>query len=118
MLRSPAFCVTFFLLLTAYRAGAQRLSGVESYAMNRPGVVMVRTEYSANVYVNNMKMNNRAFNHLLDSIQKLDNSGAIPAEQKLDIVLKEMNNNPVRFFQTTFDYIKQAEQITASGTGF
>jgi S1-C subfamily serine protease len=108
----------FIFLLAAHRAGAQRLSGVESYAMNRPGVVMVRTEYTANVYVNNMKMNNRAFNHLLDSIQKLDNSGAIPAEQKLDIVLKEMNNNPNRFFQTTFDYIKQAEQITASGTGF
>ena len=113
-----ALCCWFIFLLPAHRASAQRLSGVESYAMNRPGVVMVRTEYFANVYVNKMKMNNRAFDHLLDSIQKLDNSGAIPAEQKLDIVLKEMNTNPVRFFQTTFDYIKQAEQITASGTGF
>jgi serine protease Do len=108
----------FFTVFLSSGVFGQRLSGVESYAMNRPGVVMVRTEYSANVYVNNMRMNSRAFNHLLDSIQKLDNSGAIPAEQKLDIVLKEMNNNPVRFFQTTFDYIKQAEQITATGTGF
>jgi hypothetical protein len=29
-----------------------------------------------------------------------------------------MNNRPSRFFQTTFDYIKQPEQITATGTGF
>lgn len=95
-----------------------RLSGMENYALNRPGVVMIRTEYSANVYVNNMKMDNRAFNALLDSIQKLDNGGGVPAEQKLDIVLKEMNNRPNRFFQTSFEYIKQAEQITATGTGF
>jgi hypothetical protein len=39
-------------------------------------------------------------------------------EQKLDIVLREMNIRPERFFQTTFDYIKQPEQITATGTGF
>lgn len=93
-------------------------SGVENYALNRPGVVMVRTEYSANVYVNSMKMDNRAFNALLDSIQKLDHGGGVSAEQKLDIVLREMNLRPGRFFQTTFDYIKQAEQITATGTGF
>jgi len=45
---------------------------------------MVRTEYSANVYVNNMKMNSRAFDHLLDSIQKLDNSGrpSLPNETR------------------------------------
>src|SRR5258707_7500132 len=95
-----------------------KLSGVENYALNRPGIVMIRTEYSANVYVNSMKMDNRAFNTLLDSIQNLDHGGGVTAEQKLDIVLREMNNQPARFFQTTFDYIKQPEQITASGTGF
>lgn len=94
------------------------MSGVENYALNRPGVVMIRTEYSANVWVNSMKMDNRAFNTLLDSIQKLDHGGGVSAEQKLDIVLREMNLRPGRFFQTTFDYIKQAEQITATGTGF
>ena len=93
-------------------------SGVGNYALNRPGVVMVRTEYSANVYVNSMKMDSKAFNALLDSIQKLDHAGGVSAEQKLDIVLREMNLRPGRFFQTTFDYIKQAEQITATGTGF
>lgn len=95
-----------------------KLSGIENYALNRPGVVMIRTEYSANVYVNNMKMDNKAFNALLESIQRLDKEGGIPAEQKLDIVLREMNSHPARFFQTTFDYIKQPMQITATGTGF
>jgi S1-C subfamily serine protease len=95
-----------------------KLSGVENYAFNRPGIVMIRTEYSANVYVNDMRMDNKAFNALLDSIQRMDNAGGVPPEQKLDIVLKEMNNRPTRFFQTTFEYIKQPEQITAIGTGF
>ena len=95
-----------------------KISGVENYALNRPGIVMIRTEYTANVYVNSMKMDSRAFNSLLDSIQNLDHGGGVLAEQKLDIVLREMNNRPSRFFQTTFDYIKQPEQITATGTGF
>lgn len=111
-----------WLLLVAVRCTAtgqdSRLSGVQNYALNRPGVVMIRTEYSANVYVNSMRMDNRAFNHLLDSIQNLDHGGGVTAEQKLDIVLREMNNRPARFFQTTFDYIKQPEQITSIGTGF
>jgi len=123
MFRSDRLLWAFFswvLLLSASHAEVygQRLNGVENYAINRPGVVTIRTEYSANVYVNHMKMATRAFNTMLDSIQRLDNSGAISAEQKLDIVLREMNNNPTRFFQATFDYIKQAEQITAIGTGF
>ena len=107
------------LALMATAAGQDpKLSGVENYALNRPGIVMIRTEYTANVYVNSMKMDNRAFNTLLDSIQNLDHSGGVTAEQKLDIVLREMNSRPTRFFQTTFDYIKQPEQITSTGTGF
>ena len=112
----------FCLLLVAGHCAASgqdpKLSGVQNYALNRPGVVMIRTEYSANVYVNSMRMDNRAFNHLLDSIQNLDHGGGVTAEQKLDIVLREMNNRPARFFQTTFDYIKQPELITSIGTGF
>lgn len=107
-----------FLIGALPPAYGQHLSGVENYALNRPGVVMIRTEYSANIYVNSMKMDNKAFNALLDSIQKLDHGGGVSAELKLDIVLREMNLRPGRFFQTTFDYIKQAEQITANGTGF
>ena len=105
------------LTLTA-AAQDTRLSAVGNYALNRPGVVMIRTEYTANVYVNSMKMADRAFNTLLDSIQRLDHGGGVMPEQKLDMVLREMNNRPERYFQTTFDYIKQPEQITASGSGF
>jgi serine protease Do len=108
------------VLASALSASGQgsRLSATSNYALNRPGVVMIRTEYTANVYVNSMKMDERAFNSLLDSIQKLDHGGGVTPEQKLDIVLREMSNRPARFFQTTFDYIKQPEQITATGTGF
>lgn len=113
--------LTCLLLVTIRCLASGRnpdLSGVQNYALNRPGVVMIRTEYTANVYVNSMKMDEKAFNALLDSIQKLDHGGGVSPEQKLDIVLREMNNRPGRFFQTTFDYIKQPEQITSIGTGF
>src|SRR6202000_307218 len=116
-----AFGVSCLLLVTVCCAATgqdPRLSGIQNYALNRPGVVMIRTEYSANVYVNSMRMDNHAFNTLLDSIQKLDHGGGVTPEQKLDIVLREMNNRPARFFQTTFDYIKQPELITSVGTGF
>lgn len=113
---------TSCLLLAATRCPASGrdpiLSGVQNYALNRPGVVMIRTEYTANVYVNSMKMDERAFNALLDSIQKLDHGGGVSPEQKLDMVLQDMNYQPARFFKTTFDYIKQTEQITSIGTGF
>ena len=114
------FFPIFFLVFYTFSASAQdpRLSAVGNYALNRPGVVMIRTEYTANVYVNSMKMDNHAFYALLDSIQRLDHGGGVMPEQKLDIVLRDMNNRPERFFQTTFDYIKQPEQITASGSGF
>jgi S1-C subfamily serine protease len=98
---------------------AQKMGAVGNYAMNRPGVVMIKTVFSANVYVNQMKMDNKRFNHLLDSVQKLDTSGVIySAEQKLDMVLRQMNNSPNRFFKATLDYIKQPEEITSTGTGF
>src|ERR1700722_15476322 len=120
--RQISTVVGLWLMLVSIRCTAtgqdSRLSGVQNYALNRPGVVMIRTEYSANVYVNSMRMDNRAFNRLLDSIQNLDHGGGVTAEQKLDIVLREMNNRPARFFQTTFDYIKQPELITSIGTGF
>ncbi|HET6255279.1 MAG TPA: trypsin-like peptidase domain-containing protein [Puia sp.] len=114
------FSSIFLLLIAAVPASAQnaRLSAVGNYDLNRPGVVMIRTEYTANVYVNSMKMDNQAFNALLDSIHRLDHGGGVTPEQKLDIVLREMSNRPERFFQTSFDYIKQPEQITASGSGF
>lgn len=98
---------------------AQKLSAVQNYGINRPGVVMIRTVFSADVYVNKMRLDSRNFNHLLDSLQKIDSSGAIyTPEQKLNIVLTEISNNPNRFFKASLDYIKQPEEITSSGTGF
>ncbi|MES1225404.1 MAG: trypsin-like peptidase domain-containing protein [Bacteroidota bacterium] len=112
-------CLIFFPALLSCTVIAQQISAVDNYALNRPGVVMVKTVFSANVYVKNMKIDNRRFNLLLDSIQRIDTNGIVfTAEQKLDIVLKEMNNNPSRFFKPTYDYIKQPEEITATGTGF
>jgi serine protease Do len=107
------------MLFTVICTKAQTLSPEENYALNRPGVVMIKTVFSASVYVNKMKINNKRFNLLVDSIQRIDTNGIIfTPEQKLDIVLREMNNNPARFFKATFDYIKQIEEITATGTGF
>jgi serine protease Do len=120
MRQKMRFLSIFLPVFTTFSAAAQnpRLSAVGNYALNRPGVVMIRTEYTANVYVNSMHMDVQAFNALLDSIQRLDHGGGVMPEQKLDMVLREMSNRPARFFQTTFDYIKQPEQITATGTGF
>jgi serine protease Do len=113
---SPLF---LFFACNCFYATAQNYTAVENYALNRPGVVMIKTVFSANVYVKNMQVANREFNKLLDSIQRVDTSGvAFTSEQKLDIVLREMNNHPGRFFKAAYDYMKQPEEITASGTGF
>jgi S1-C subfamily serine protease len=108
-----------FLIAGPGQSLAQELTAVQNYGINRPGVVMVRTVFSADVYVNKMQLDSRHFNRLVDSIQKVDSSGIIySAEQKLDIVLKEINNHPTRFFKASLDYIKEPEEITSSGTGF
>ena len=110
------------LLLTMTGPGtvsAQQLTAVQNYGINRPGVVMVSTVFSADVYVNKIQLDSRHFNHLVDSIRKVDSSGVIyTAEQKLDIVLKEINIHPNRFFEASLDYIKEPQEITSSGTGF
>jgi serine protease Do len=120
LLRRCCWLLAFLPALAAHPVVAQdpHLSAIGNYALNRPGVVMIRVEYTANVYVNSMKMDDKAFYALLDSIQRLDHGGGVDPEQKLDMVLREMSTRPERFFQTTFDYIKQPEQITASGSGF
>jgi serine protease Do len=115
-----AFIAGLFLIVSRLEnAQAQKLSAVQNYGVNRPGVVMVRTVFSADVYVNKIQLDTRHFNRLVDSIQRLDSSGVIyTAEQKLDIVLKEINNHPNSFFKASLDYIKEPEEITSSGTGF
>lgn len=108
-----------FLIAGPVISSAQELTAVQNYGVNRPGVVMVSTVFSADVYVNKMQLDSRHFDHLVDSIQKADSSGIIyTAEQKLDIVLREINNHPTRFFKASLDYIKEPEAITSSGTGF
>jgi S1-C subfamily serine protease len=119
LLIRPLLTLTVFAFSPGIPAKAQKLTAVQNYGVNRPGVVMIRTVFSADVYVNNMRLDSRNFNHLLDSIQKIDSSGAIyTPEQKLDIVLTQISNHPSRFFKATLDYIKQPEEITSSGTGF
>ncbi len=111
--------ILFFFTILSQTVCAQNCSAAQNYALNRPGVVMIKTVFSANVSVNKMRMDERVFNRLLDSIQRVDTAGAIfTAEQKLDIVLKEMNNRPARFFKKSYDYIEQTQEITATGTGF
>lgn len=73
---------------------------------------MVRTVFSADVYVNKMQLDSRHFNRLVDSIHRIDSSGIIYSpEQKLDIVLKEINSRPNRFFRASMDYIKEQEKL-------
>jgi serine protease Do len=113
------FTGLLFLVAGPVTSSAQQLSAVQNYGVNRPGVVMVRTVFSADVYINKMQLDSRHFNHLVDSIRKVDSSGVIyTAEEKLDIVLKEINNHPNLFFKASLDYIKEPEEITSSGTGF
>ncbi len=110
-------CCSFYFNANAVLT-AQTLTAVQNYAINRPGVVMVKTVFSANVYVNRMRMDNKRFSHLLDYIQRLDSNRGISPEQKLDILLKQLSNNPDHFFKATLDYFKHAEEITSTGTGF
>jgi S1-C subfamily serine protease len=107
-------------LFLSQQAGAQRLmSAEENYARNRPGVVKVQTEFSANVYVNKVEINEKRFDQLVDSVRKLDTSGLILSpEKKLDIVLNALYTRPFRFFITTSEYLKQAHRVVSTGTGF
>jgi serine protease Do len=113
------FCLLILPIILSKYANGQNCSAAQNYALNRPGIVMIKTVFSANVNVNKMKMDEKVFYRLLDSVQRVDTAGAIfTPEQKLDIVLKEMNNRPERFFKKTLDFIEQTQEITATGTGF
>src|SRR5688572_15862948 len=86
-----------FLLITGTGSG-QIISTEQNYAANSPGVVMIQTVFSATVYVNKVEMNERRFRSLVDSVKRLDTTGTLlSAEKKLDIVVRALYNNPVRF---------------------
>ncbi len=100
-------------------AHAQMVSVEESYARNSPGIVMVQTVFSATVYVNKVTVNESRFAVLVDSIKKLDpGGGMLSAEQKLDIVVRELYAHPVRYFTRTAEYFSQQHRILSNGTGF
>lgn len=95
------------------------ISAEENYARNRPGVVKVQTEFSANVYVNKVQMNQKRFESLVDSVKNLDTTGLIlKPKEKLDIVLRLLYNSPFRYFSGTTEYLQQAHRIISTGTGF
>jgi S1-C subfamily serine protease len=95
------------------------ISAEENYARNRPGVVKVQTEFSANVYVNKVQMNQHRFESLVDSVKNLDTTGLIlKPKEKLDIVLRVLYKSPFRYFSGTTEYLRQAHRIISTGTGF
>jgi len=115
----------YFLLITAPLTASNKLfsqssiSAEENYARNRPGVIKVHTEFSANVYVNKVQMNQRRFQLLVDSVKRLDTTGLIlKPKEKLDIVLRVLYKSPFRFFSGTTEYLRQDHRIVSSGTGF
>lgn len=64
-------------------------------------------------------MNERRFQALVDSVKGLDTTGTMfSAEEKLDMVVRALYNNPFRFFSATPDYFRQNHRIVSSGTGF
>lgn len=104
---------------TCMSANAQTVSAEQNYAANAPGVTQVQTVFSATVYVNKVEMGTRAFNQLVDSVNRLDTSGSmISAAEKLDIVVRALYNNPLRYFVRTAGYYRQQHRIISSGTGF
>ena len=112
--------IVFLLAVSGFiKAAGQVISAEQNYAGNSPAVVMVQTVFSATVYVNKVEINGRRFNLLVDSVKKLDTTGTMfSAEEKLDIVVKALYNNPFRFFSATTEYFRQKHRILSSGTGF
>mgnify|MGYP002402017159 FL=1 len=119
----PGARILFLLLLLNLICGAgsygQIISAEQNYAANSPAVAMVQTVFSATVYVNKLQMNERRFNVLVDSVKRLDTTGTMmDAEEKLDIVVKALYNNPFRYFSASTEYYRQKHRILSSGTGF
>ena len=114
------YLLAVFIMAGCYRkVECQVISAEQSYAANSPAVAMVQTVFSATVYVNKVEMNERRFNLLVDSIKRLDTTGTMfSAEEKLDMVVKSLYNNPFRFFSATTQYFRQKHRILSSGTGF
>ena len=69
--------------------------------------------------MNQVEMNQSRFDHLVDSVKRLDTTGAmLSPEQKLDIVVKALYSSPLRFFSRGQDYLMKENRIISTGTGF
>ena len=98
---------------------SQEIIAEQNYAMNAPGIARVQTVLSAKVYVDKVKMKERVFNKLVDSVKNLDTTRIIlTSEQKLNIVVKALYSKPLRFFSATGEYLLKEHRITSTGTGF
>lgn len=118
-MRVIRYIVPLLTTIWSLQTNSQVISAEQSYSANSPAVAMVQTVFSATVYVNKVEMNQRRFNLLVDSVQRLDTTGTMfSAEEKLDIVVKALYNNPFRFFSATTQYFRQKHRILSSGTGF
>lgn len=107
------------LCLFSIGGWAQVITAEQNYAGNSPGIAMVQTVFAATVYVNKVEINQDRFDKLVDSVRQLDATGnLLPAEAKLDIVVKSLSNNPNRYFSATTAYFRQNHRIIAAGTGF
>ena len=106
-------------MLVNSKVSGQTINPEHNYARNSPGIVMVQAVFSATVYVNQVKINERVFDKLVDSVKKLDTTGNILSpSQKLDMVVKAMYKTPFRFFSAGNDYFRQAHRVQSTGTGF
>ncbi len=115
------FPMILWLIITMFPTwtSGQPISAEQNYAVNSPGVVAVQTVFSATVYVNKVRMNERRFQALVDSVNLLDTTGTMfSAEEKLDMVVKALYLNPFRFLVSTNDYYRQQHRINSAGTGF
>ena len=118
-MKQRIWILTVLIIALGSRSSGQVISAEQNYAANSPAVAIVETVFSAIVYVNKVEMNKRRFNSLVDSIKRLDTSGTMfSAEEKLDMVVKSLYNNPFRFFSATTQYFRQRHRILSSGTGF
>jgi len=111
--------IGFFIgLFISGGSNAQGISVEENYARNAPGIAMVQAVYSATVYANKVAVNEPTFNRLVDSVKRLDHGGGLSGEQKLDIVIRELYANPIRYFSPTTEYYTQQHRVLSNGTGF
>lgn len=106
-------------LVYFFTANSQVKDAVEQYASNQAAIVGVRMEIQAEVNVQKININEKPFNRLIDSIQRLANDSIfLTLAEKLDIVLNQFQQRPQHFFVSEFSYFRHKEKVSARGSGF